>query len=131
MVVVPASVVMVASTTGVEPVACRGEAGPIYSRSRLPPGPCHRVVDRDRVDAGPAEDVVPIAVVREDEIASVASARPFVLVAPKVEAVVAAFAGEVVPAGVTLQLVVVSAAVEIVVAIVAAQELKSFGASII
>jgi hypothetical protein len=72
--------------------------------------------------AGPADDDIPIAVVREDEIVAVASARPFVRVAPKVEAVVAAFSGEVVPAGVTGQKVVVSAAVEIVVAIVVGEE---------
>ena len=92
------------------------------------PGP---VVDRDRVVTGPAEDVVPIAVGREDEIVAGASARPFVRVAEKVEAVVAAVAGEVVCAEPTIQKVVVSAAVEIVVAIVAEQELSSCDASII
>jgi hypothetical protein len=92
---------------------------------------CHPVlhVGKDRVVASPAEDVVRITVVRADEIIAGASARPFVRGATKLEAVVDAFAGEVVPAGPTPQKVVVSAAVEIVAALVALQDLISFGSS--
>src|SRR5215207_3817890 len=93
---------------------------------------CHPVirVGIDRVVTGPAEDVVRISVCHEEDIVAVASARPFVRVAAKEEAVVAAVAGEVVPAGITQQSVVVSAAVKIVVAIPAEHELSSLGASI-
>jgi hypothetical protein len=93
---------------------------------------CHSVlrVGTDRVVAGPAEDVVPIAVAHEEDIVAVASARPFVLVAAKEEAVVSTVAGEVVPAGPTIQKVVVSAGGETIVAIGAEQDLISCGASI-
>ena len=80
---------------------------------------CHPVirVGQDRVDTGPAEDVVRIAVVHYEDVIAVAAARPLVRVAFKVEAVVAAVAGEVVPTASTVQKIVFSAAVEIVVAI--------------
>jgi hypothetical protein len=67
---------------------------------------------------------------RDDEIVAGARARPFVRGAAKDEAVVASSAGEVVPASLTEQTVVVWVAVEIVVAISATQELVSFGASV-
>ena len=99
MVMVPSGVVMVTSTTGVEPVAWRGREG--LSTSSQSAATRSSASARDRVVTGPAEDVVPIAVGREDDIVAVASARPFVRVAGKEEAVVAAVAGEVVPAGIT------------------------------
>jgi hypothetical protein len=92
---------------------------------------CHPVlrVGLDCVVARPAEDVVAIAVDREDDIVAFAAARPFVLDAAKEEAIVAFFAGQVVPAQPTIQSVVVSAAGEKVVATLAEQELISCGAN--
>ena len=86
MVMVPSSVVLVTSTIGVAPVASRGESGALYSSVG-----CHPVlwvgrvlcVDRDRVVTGPAEDVVPIAVGREDEIVAGASAFARSFASPK------------------------------------------------
>jgi hypothetical protein len=122
------SVMMVTSASGVAPPARREEEGRLEHVLAAGCHPVLRVV-MYRVLAKPAEDVVAIAVDREEDIVAFAAARLFVLDAAKEQAIAAFFAGEVVPAGPTRQKVAVSAAGEKVVATLAEQELISFGSS--
>ena len=100
MVAVPSGAVTVTSTTGVEPVACRGgECLITCSQSAATRSFASATTRRRR----PRRRCRPHCGRGCDNIVAVASARPFVRVAFKEEAVVAAVAGEVVPAGSTLQ----------------------------